>query len=199
MRISNFGMGVLHVKVKYWRIVCDVISLLAQVFILSSNRVSKEVSMKKKWKFFYVSVFVIWLYFQKARYRPCDLDLWPMKVNLFSWIEYNHISILYKFQIDISSNSREIKYQNIGRTHRYTHTHTHRHTDTHTDRPGENNTSQPLRGRGNNSVMNSNVGTKTTTSLYPRNLCFWLHRRRTPTLVRAITLSQIHQSNSYSP
>ena len=26
---------------------CDVISLLAPVFILSSNRVSKEVSMKK--------------------------------------------------------------------------------------------------------------------------------------------------------
>ena len=48
MRISNFGMGVLHVKVKYWRIFCDVISLLAQVFIVSSNRVSKEVSMKKK-------------------------------------------------------------------------------------------------------------------------------------------------------
>ena len=48
MRISNFGMGVLHVKVKYWCIFCDVISLLAQVFIVSSNRVSKEVSMKKK-------------------------------------------------------------------------------------------------------------------------------------------------------
>ena len=47
MRISNFGMGVLHVKVKYLRIFCDVISLLAPVFILSSNRVSKEVSMKK--------------------------------------------------------------------------------------------------------------------------------------------------------
>ena len=36
-------------------------------------------------------------------------------------------------------------------------------------------------------------------------LCFWLRRRRprrrrrTPTLVQAITLSQIHQSNSYSP
>ena len=27
---------------------CDIISLLAQVFIVSSNRVSKEVSMKKK-------------------------------------------------------------------------------------------------------------------------------------------------------
>ena len=47
IRISNFGMGVLHVKVKYWRIFCDVISLLAQVCILSSNRVSKEVSMTK--------------------------------------------------------------------------------------------------------------------------------------------------------
>ena len=42
MRISNFGMGVLHVKVKYWRIFCDVISLLAQVFILSSHRVSRQ-------------------------------------------------------------------------------------------------------------------------------------------------------------
>ena len=43
-----------------------------------------------------------------------------MKVNFFQWIEYNPISILYKFQIDISSNSREIKYKNIGRTHRQT-------------------------------------------------------------------------------
>ena len=40
MRISSFGMGILHVKVKYWRIFCDVISLLAQVFIILSNRVS---------------------------------------------------------------------------------------------------------------------------------------------------------------
>ena len=83
----------------------------------------------KKMKFFYGSVFAIWHYLQKARYRPCDLDHWPMMVNVFQWIEYNHISILYKFQIDISSNSREIKYQNIGRTHRHTHRHTHRQTD----------------------------------------------------------------------
>ena len=41
MRNSNFGIGVLHVKIKYWRVFfCDVISLLAQVFIVSSNRVS---------------------------------------------------------------------------------------------------------------------------------------------------------------
>ena len=131
---------------------CDVISLLARVFILSSNRVSKEVSMKKNWNFSMAHFFVIWLYFQKARYRPCDLDLWPMKVNLFSWIEYNHISILYTFQIDISSNSREIKYQNIGRTHRYTHTHTHTHTQTHTQSDRVKTIPRnPLRGRGNKS------------------------------------------------
>ena len=59
MRISNFSIGVLHVKVKYLRIFGDVISLLGQVFILSSNRVSKEVSTKTKLKFFYGSVFVI--------------------------------------------------------------------------------------------------------------------------------------------
>ena len=82
--------------------------------------------MKNKLKFFYGSVFVIWLYVQKAMYRPCDLDLWPMNVIFFQWIEYNPISILYEFQIDISSNSREIKYQNIGQTH------THRQTDRQT-------------------------------------------------------------------
>ena len=38
MRISNFGMGVLHVL----HVFCDVISLLALVFIVSSNRVSTQ-------------------------------------------------------------------------------------------------------------------------------------------------------------
>ena len=46
------------------------------------------------------------------------IDLW--RSIFFQWIEYNPIRILYTFQIDISSNSREIKYQNIGRTHRQT-------------------------------------------------------------------------------
>ena len=58
-------------------------------------------------------VFVIWLYLKKPMYRLCDLDLWPMKVNYFLWIDYQPISILYKFEIDISTNSREIKYLNI--------------------------------------------------------------------------------------
>ena len=114
MRISNFGIQVLHVKVKYWRIFCDVIFLVSQVFIVSSNRVSWEVSMKKNKKI-YGSVFVIWLYLQKAMYRPCDLGLWPMNANF--------LSILYKFQIDISSNSREKNTKILAG-----------HTDTQTDR-----------------------------------------------------------------
>ena len=52
---------------------------------------------------------------------------------------------MYKFQIDIFSNSREIKYQNFGSTHRHTHRQTHR--------PGENKTSQPPPGRGNKYFM----------------------------------------------
>ena len=40
MRNSNFGIGVIHAKVKYDVFFCDVMSLLAKVFIVSSNRVS---------------------------------------------------------------------------------------------------------------------------------------------------------------
>ena len=56
------------------------------------------------------------------------------EVNFFWGIDNDPISVVYEFQIYISTNSREIKYQNIGRTHRQT------------DRPGENNTSQPPPG-----------------------------------------------------
>ena len=70
--------------------------------------------------------------FKKQCTVPVTLtfDLW--RSMFFQWIEYNPISILYKFQIDISSNSREIKYQNIGRTHTHTYTHTDRQTDRQT-------------------------------------------------------------------
>ena len=68
----------------------------------------------------------------------------PVTFTYFQWIEYNPISILYKFQIDISSNSWEIKYQNIGRTHTQTHTQTDRQTDRVKTIPRN-----PLRGRGN--------------------------------------------------
>ena len=113
MRDSNFGMGVLHVKVKYWRIFCDVISLLARVFIVSFDRAYKEVSTKKYWKFSVAQFLWYDCTLQKPMYRPCDLDLSPMKVNYLLWIDYQPISVLYKFEIDISTNSREIKYLNI--------------------------------------------------------------------------------------
>ena len=91
---------------------------------------------------------MIWLYLQKAMYRPCDLDLWPMKVKMFLCIEYHPINILHRFQIDISSNSWEIKYQNIGRTHTQTDRQTHTQTDRQTDRV-KTIPRNPLRGRGN--------------------------------------------------
>ena len=130
-------MGVLHVKkVKYWRIFCDVISLLAQVYILSSNRVSKEVSMKKK---------ILWLSLcDMTTFKKQDTVPWPLTYEGQYWIEYNHISILYKFQIDISSNSREIKYQILA-GHTDTHTHTHTQTDRVKTIPRN-----PLQGRGKN-------------------------------------------------
>ena len=81
-------------NVKYLRIFCDVIYLLAQICIVSVDMAYKEVYTKKYWKF--------------------DIDLWPMKVNFFQWINNDTISVLYEFQIDISTNSWEIKYQNIG-------------------------------------------------------------------------------------
>ena len=43
----NCGIGVLHVKRQIWCIFCDVIYLLAQVFIVSFDRAYKEVSTKK--------------------------------------------------------------------------------------------------------------------------------------------------------
>ena len=102
----------------------------------------------------------LWIFYSMAQFLWYDctyknqctapvtltFDLW--RSIFFQWIESHPISVLYKFEIDISSNSREIKYQNIGRTHTQTHTppHTHTQTDTQTDRPGENNTSQPPPG-----------------------------------------------------
>ena len=43
----NCGIGVLHVTRQILTYFCDVISLLAQVFIVSVDRVYKEVSTKE--------------------------------------------------------------------------------------------------------------------------------------------------------
>ena len=107
-------------NVKYWRIFCDVIYLLALVIIVSVDSAHKEVSTKKILKIVYGSVFVIWLYLQKAMYRPCDIDLWHMKDNFFQWIDSDPISVLYEFQIDIYTNelrNKIPKYARIGLLH----------------------------------------------------------------------------------
>ena len=49
MRNSNFGIGVLHVKRQILTYFCDVISLLAQVFIVSFHRACKERGVYKKY------------------------------------------------------------------------------------------------------------------------------------------------------
>ena len=52
--------------------------------------------------------------FKKQCTVPVTLtfDLW--KTIFFQWIGSDPISVLYEFQIDISTNSWEIKYQNMG-------------------------------------------------------------------------------------
>ena len=39
---------------------------------------------------------------------------WPLTYEIFQWIDNDPMSVLYEFQIDISTNSWEIKYQNMG-------------------------------------------------------------------------------------
>ena len=94
---------------------------------------------RQKWKVEWISI-QIGSWKQKCRGGATKLKFW----GLMWWT----ISILHQFQIDISSNSQEIKYQNIGRTHRYTDTHTHRQTDRVKTIPRN-----PLRGRGNYVIM----------------------------------------------
>ena len=109
-------------------------------------------SMKKNWNFSKSQ----FLWYDCTFKKQCTvsvtltIDLW--RSMFFQWIECLPINILHKFQIDISSNSREIKYQNIGRTH-ITLKHTHRQTHTQTDRQTDRVKTiprNPLRGRGNN-------------------------------------------------
>ena len=53
--------------------------------------------------------------FKKQCTVPVTLtfDLWK-SMFFFQWIDNDPISVLYEFQIDISTNSWEIKYQNMG-------------------------------------------------------------------------------------
>ena len=86
---------------------------LSRSLFMCGVNIDPLVSTKKYWKFSVAQFLWYDCTLQKPMYRLCDLDLWPMKVNYFLWIDYKPISVLYKFEIDTSTNSREIKYLNI--------------------------------------------------------------------------------------
>ena len=135
-------------------------------------------SLKKNWNF------------SKAQFLWCDctfkkqctvsvtltIDIW--RSMFFQWIECHPINILHKFQIDISSNSREIKYQNIGRTHTHTDRQTHTHTDRQTDRV-KTIPRNPLRGRGNYVLELLDIVIRSLPIIYNDqwtrqwHICFW--------------------------
>ena len=129
----------------FWRIFCDVISLLAQICnVVSFDMEYKEVFTKIYWTFSMAQFLWYDCTFKILCTVPVTLtfNLWR-SIFCSYWVQ-PYVNILYKFQIDISSNSREIKYQNIGRTHRHIYIHTYRQTDRVKTIPRN-----PLRGRGN--------------------------------------------------
>ena len=52
--------------------------------------------------------------FKKQCTVPVTLTFDLSKSFFLQWIDNDPISVLYEFQIDISTNSWEIKYQNMG-------------------------------------------------------------------------------------
>ena len=56
----------------------------------------------------------LWYDFTVKKQCTIPVTFWPIKVKFFRWIDNDPISVLYAFQIDISTNSWEIKYQNMG-------------------------------------------------------------------------------------
>ena len=75
----------------------------AQVFIVSVDRAYKEVSTKEYWKFSMAQILWYDCTFKKQCTVPVTLtvDLW--KSIIFQWIDNDPISVLYDFQIDIST------------------------------------------------------------------------------------------------
>ena len=72
----------------------------------------KEVSTQKYWKFSIDQFLWYDCTFKKQCTVPVTLTY--QSQFFFQWIDNDHIGVLYEFQIDISTNSWEIKYQNMG-------------------------------------------------------------------------------------
>ena len=94
-RNSNFGIGVLHVKVKYWRIF--VTSFLCSLEFLLIHRNWENLSEKTNWKFYMAQVLWYDCTFIKQNTVPVTLtfDLWGY-FFLVNWV------LPYKYLVYIS-------------------------------------------------------------------------------------------------
>ena len=89
---NSSNIGVLHAKVKYWRIICDVTFSARSSIVLLFHRIEypKMVSMKKIWNFSMAQFLWHDCTFKKQCTCPCDHDLWHMKVNIIfivNWVQ----------------------------------------------------------------------------------------------------------------
>ena len=106
----NCGIWVLQLNVKYWRIfvtsfLCSLKFLLFQLIGHTKRRLQKHIKH-----------FLLWYdcTFKKQCTVPVTLTFDLSKSIFVGGIDSDPISVLYEFQIDISANSWEIKYQNMG-------------------------------------------------------------------------------------
>ena len=89
-------------SVKYWRICCDVISLLAQVIIVSFDRAYKNILKISMFQFLWYDYT-----FKKQCTVPVTLTLtYKGKKCVITHLITTQKRVMYEFQIDISTNSR---------------------------------------------------------------------------------------------
>ena len=123
MRSNNFGIGVLHVKrIDVFFVTSFLCSLKSLLFHLTGNT-------KRCLQTNIENVLLLSFCDMTVPSKGNIPSLWPWPLTyegqcFFWWIDYESISVLYEFQINIFTYSREIKYQNIGQTDRQTDTHT---------------------------------------------------------------------------
>ena len=73
----------LHAPLKSNIDVFFVTSFLCSLPFLLFHRI--DYPKRCLWKKIFYGFFVILWYLQKAMYRPCDLDIWPMKVQPYKY------------------------------------------------------------------------------------------------------------------
>ena len=152
--MSRTGLYDCHIFKICIEILWELVILVWEFYMLKSNNdvffvtsflcsleflLFHRIEYPKRWKKNRNFSMAQFLWYDCTFKKQCTI---PVTLTFDLW------SIMYKFQIDISSNSREIKYQNIGLTHRYTDRQTHTQTDRVKTIPRN-----PLWGRGNKYII----------------------------------------------